>query len=77
MHWIRSKGSAFPKDVLNAIKPIYRDLSKSATLKQNNNESSKQLIWKMSAKHFTGTSGIIKIATHVAVCLFNEGSLLY
>lgn len=73
--------SALPEDVLNAIKPIYEDLSKDALLErcvggftQNSNESLNQLIWKISPKHLSGTSVIVEIAAYVAASVFNEGS---
>lgn len=73
--------SALPENVLNAIKPIYEDLSKDALLErcvgsftQSNNESLNQLIWKISPKHLSETSVIVEIAAYVAASVFNEGS---
>ena len=73
--------SALPEDVLNAIKPIYEDLSKDALLErcvggftQNNNESLNQLIWKISPKHLNGASVIVENADYVAASVFNESS---
>lgn len=73
--------SPLTSDVLEAIKPIYEDLSKDALLErcvggftQNNNESLNQLIWKISPKCVSGTSTIVEIASYVAACVFNEGS---
>ncbi|XP_068987314.1 uncharacterized protein [Bombus flavifrons] len=72
--------SALPVDVLNAIKPIYEDLSKDALLErcvggftQNNNESLNQLIWEISPKHSSEASVIVEIAAYVAASVFNEG----
>jgi len=72
--------SALPTDVLNAIKPIYEDLSKDALLErciggftQNNNESFNQLIWKITPKNVSGNAEIVEIAANVAACTFNEG----
>ncbi|EFN61675.1 hypothetical protein EAG_12982, partial [Camponotus floridanus] len=57
-----------PPDVLEAIKPIYVDLSKRELLDrcvggftQNNNESY-QLIWKISPKSLPGGALPVKIA---------------
>lgn len=73
--------SALPENVLNAIKPIYEDLSKDALLErcvgsftQSNNESLNQLIWKISPKHLSETSVIVETAAYVAASVFNEGS---
>lgn len=75
----RHSYTALPTDVLEAIKPIYEDLSKDALLQrclggftQNNNESLNQLIWKISPKSMSDTSTIVEIAAHVAACAFNE-----
>ena len=72
--------TALPSDVLSAIKPIYEDLSKDALLQrclggfiQNNNESSNQLIWKISPESVSGTAVLVGIAANIAVCIFNEG----
>ena len=58
--------NALPTDVLQAIKPIYDDLSIDALLEgciggftQNNNESLNQLIWKISPKILSGTSKVM------------------
>jgi len=55
--------AALPSKVLEAMKPIYEDLSKDALLQrclggftQNNNENLNQLIWKISPKAYSGTS---------------------
>ena len=73
--------NALPNDVLEAIKPIYEDLSKDALLErclggftQNNNESLNQLIWKITPKTLSGTSDLVEIAANVAACTFNEGN---
>lgn len=72
---------ALPDNVLQAMKPIYEDLSKDALLErcvggftQNNNESLNQLIWKISPKIVNGSSNIVEIAANVSACTFNEGS---
>lgn len=68
-------------DVLNAIRPIYQDLSNDALLKrclggytQNANESFNNVIWRMAPKSTNSSATIIQIATFLAVGLFNEGS---
>lgn len=70
-----------PQDVLNAIKPVYEDLSKDTLLNrcvggftQNNNESYNQLIWKISPKIIPSGSSIVEIAAYIAACTFNEGT---
>jgi len=73
-----------PDDVIEAIKPIYEDLSKDSLLQrcvggftQNNNESLNQLIWKISPKSVSGTSTIVEIAAYVASGAFNEGAFAF
>ncbi|XP_066581799.1 LOW QUALITY PROTEIN: uncharacterized protein [Prorops nasuta] len=75
-----------PADVIEAIRPIYTDLSNEKLLErcvggfnQNNNESYNQLIWKISPKIIPCGSKIVEIAANVAAGIFNEGtsSLLY
>lgn len=72
---------ALPQDVLNAIKPIYEDLSKEELLErcvggftQNNNESYNQLIWKISPKHLPGGVVPVEIAAYSSACIFNKGN---
>lgn len=76
--------NALTKDVFDAFKPIYENLNKDALFErfvggftQNNNESSNQLIWKISSKHLCRTSVFVGIAVYVTACVFNEVSLLY
>jgi len=73
---------SLPEDVLQAIKPIYEDLSKEELLQrclggftQNNNESYNQLIWKISPKHLPGGILPVQIAAYAAACIFNEGNV--
>jgi len=73
--------NALPDEVLDAIRPIYEDLSNEALLKrclggftQNANESFNNLIWRMAHKNTNSSAKIVEIATFLAVCLFNEGS---
>ncbi|XP_067205402.1 uncharacterized protein [Linepithema humile] len=69
-----------PADVLEAIKPIYKDLSKDKLLKrciggftQNNNESLNQIVWKIAPKTLSASLMIVEIAGYIATCTFNEG----
>ena len=75
-----------PKDVIQAIHPIYTDLSNEKLLErcvggftQNNNESYNQLIWKITPKIAPCGSKVVEIAANIAAGVFNEGtfSLLY
>jgi len=72
-----------PKDVLDAIKPIYEDLTKEELLKrclggftQNNNESLNKLIWTIAPKKLSGSFMIVEIAARVSASLFNEGNFV-
>lgn len=76
--------TALPEDVIEAIHPIYDDLSGDSLLQrcvggftQNNNESLNQLIWKISPKSVSGTSTIVEIAANVASGVFNEGAFSF
>lgn len=75
-----------PKDVAEAIHPIFTDLSNENLLErcvggfnQNNNESYNQLIWKISPKIVPAGLKIVETAAYIAAGIFNEGmtSLLY
>lgn len=70
-----------PQDVIQAIKPIYEDLSKDELLErclggftQNANESLNQLIWRIAPKKLSGSRQIVEFASYVATCTFNEGA---
>lgn len=72
--------NTLPAEVLNAIRPIYEDLSKDELLRrclggftQNANESINNIIWKVAPKTTNSSKKIIEIASYIAVCLFNEG----
>ncbi|XP_077257590.1 uncharacterized protein LOC143894826 [Temnothorax americanus] len=74
--------NTLPDDVLNAIRPIYEDLSNESLLKrclggytQNTNESYNNLIWRIAPKNTNSSARVVEIATFLAVCLFNEGTL--
>lgn len=69
-----------PQDVINAIEPIYKDLTKEELLEkctgahnQNNNESFNGLVWQMAPKIQFNGSLIVQTASNIAVCIFNEG----
>lgn len=73
--------NALPKDVLKAIRPIYKDLSDDILLErcvgghtQNNNESLNQLIWWIAPKKLSESFFLVEIAANVAACTFNEGN---
>ncbi|XP_025995087.2 uncharacterized protein LOC113004834 [Solenopsis invicta] len=72
--------NALPDEVLDAIRPIYEDLSNASLLQrclggytQNANESYNNLIWRMAHTNTNSSAKIVEIATFIAVCLFNEG----
>lgn len=72
---------ALPKIVLDAIKPIYDDLSGEKLLErcvggytQNCNESYNQLVWKMAPKTSHSGATVVEIAALLATCLFNNGT---
>lgn len=74
--------TALPADVLEAIKPIYGDLTKKELIDrcvggftQNNNESYNQLIWKITPKHLPGGTLPVQIAAYASACIFNEGNI--
>jgi len=69
-----------PDNVINAITPIYKDLSDKKLLKkclggftQNNNESFNGMIWKFNPKTTSSGAVIVEIAAYIAVCIFNNG----
>jgi len=70
---------ALPQDVLDAIKPIYTDLSRDDLLKrclgafnQNNNESFNNVIWKFAPKTTFNGVTTVHIAANIAI-IFNNG----
>jgi len=71
---------ALPQDVLDAIKPIYTDLSRDDLLKrclgafnQNNNESFNNVIWKFAPKTTFNGVTTVHIAANIATIIFNNG----
>ncbi|XP_077256704.1 uncharacterized protein LOC143894388 [Temnothorax americanus] len=76
----------FPQDVIEALHPIYTDLSNKKLLErcvggftQNSNESYNQLIWKITPKIIPAGSRIVEMAAYIAAGIFNKGTaaLLY
>lgn len=72
--------TAWPSDVMSAIRPIYEDLTKDDLLErclggytQNSNESFNQNVWKIMPKHLPASSTTVNIAANIATCQFNEG----
>lgn len=70
----------FNPTVLQAIKPIYQDLSSDELLErclgahtQNSNESLNSCIWSLAPKHLHSGKTIVEIATYLAIIIFNEG----
>lgn len=70
-----------PSSVMDAIKPIFKDLSHPKLLcrclggkTQNNNESINSVIWKLCPKTQGSGKRIVEIATNEAVVLFNDGN---
>jgi len=66
---------------IEAIKPIYEDLTKEDLLErcvggftQNNNECLNKLIWTIAPKKLSGSYLIVDIAAKIAACIFNEGN---
>ncbi|XP_014476600.1 PREDICTED: uncharacterized protein LOC106745478 [Dinoponera quadriceps] len=69
-----------PKEVLDAIKPIYTDLSRDDLLErcvgafnQNNNESFNNIIWKFAPKSTFSGAKTVQIAANIATIIFNNG----
>ena len=74
------------KNVIEAIQPIYADLSRVDLLErclggfnQNNNKGLNNLIWKIAPKTMHSGVKIVEIAALTSSCIFNEGivSLLH
>lgn len=72
---------ALPENVLNAIKPIYENLSQDVLLEQyiddftqNNNESFHNIIWKIAPKNIYSGTIAVELAAYITTCTFNEGA---
>lgn len=72
--------SSLPTAVMDAIKPVFVDLTKDELLKrcvdgmtQNPNESINNLIWKTAPKNAFCQRTKVEVATYEAVLTFNDG----
>lgn len=70
-----------PQDVIDAIEPIYKDLTDEKLLErciggytQNANESLNHMIWQIAPKKLSGSLPIVEFAANIAAVTFNEGS---
>ena len=68
--------TALPKEVVDAIKPIYESLTNEEMVQrciggftQNSNESFNQIVWKIMSKTFPASFTIISIAANLPVLL--------
>lgn len=73
---------SLPASVLEAIKPIYRELSKAELLEkclhgrtQNANESFNHVVWERAPKNVFVRLRTLRMATLDAVLSFNDGSI--
>ncbi|CAF4350274.1 unnamed protein product, partial [Rotaria sp. Silwood2] len=71
---------ALPRPVLNAIKPVFKNLCSRESLSrvinastQNPNECFHSIVWLMSPKNKATSGTIFEIASHLAVIIFNNG----
>ncbi|KYM97005.1 hypothetical protein ALC62_12318 [Cyphomyrmex costatus] len=71
---------AMHKDVFEAIKPIYKDLSSDDLLSrclggytQNQNESFNAVVWAIAPKTVSSGKTVLDIASDIATITFNEG----
>lgn len=69
-----------PEEVFRAIKPIYEELSSDDLLNrciggytQNSNESFNATVWAIAPKSISSGKTILEIATHIAICVYNDG----
>ncbi|GFW65339.1 uncharacterized protein TNCV_396051 [Trichonephila clavipes] len=70
-----------PVAVMDAIKPVFNDLSQPKLLQKclggktkNNNESINSLIWKLCPKTLGCGRKIVDISTNEAIVIFNDGN---
>ena len=68
------------KEVFEAIKPVYEELSKDDLLTrciggftQNSNESFNSTVWAMAPKSISSGKIVLDIVTNIATCVFNDG----
>jgi len=71
---------ALSKEVFEAIKPIYEELSSDDLLTrciggftQNSNESFNSTVWALAPKSISSGKIVLDIATNIAVCVYNDG----
>ncbi|XP_039307368.1 uncharacterized protein LOC120358202 [Solenopsis invicta] len=69
-----------PKEIFEAIKPIYEELSRDDLLNrclggytQNSNESFNAAVWNLAPKSYSSGKKVLCAATDIAVCTFNDG----
>ena len=82
-HLYKHKNS-LPSAVMEAIKPVFKDLAKTDLLKkclegysQNPNESINSIIWKICPKKKNHGLCTVNISVALAVGLFNDGAVMY
>ena len=73
--------SNLPAAVMKAIKPAFKDLTKTELLRkrlegytQNDNESMNSTIWKLCPKHKNRGLRTVNTTAALAVRLFNDGT---
>lgn len=71
-----------PRNIQDAIKPVYEDLSTDDLLErceggftQNNNESLNSVIWKIAPKMENNGVKIVQIASYIAISVFNDSKI--
>ena len=71
---------ALPRPVLDAIKPVFKNLCSRESLTRvidasssNPNEGFHSMVWLMSPKHKASSGTTFEIACHLAVIIFNDG----
>ena len=81
MKFFKHDYTALPKEVVDAIKPIYESRTSEELLQrcirgftQNSNESFKQIVWKIMPKTLPASFTTVSIAANIATCTFNEGT---
>ena len=70
-----------PVPVMDAIKPVFKDLAKTELLKkclegytQNANESMNSVIWRLCPKNRYHGLTVVQAAVSIAVSIFNDGA---
>ena len=82
-NYIHKKAGRIPYAILNAVKPIYRDLSNPSLLArcihgktQNVNESFNNLIWTRIPKNVFVRLQTLQLGVYDAVGVFNCGNII-